>query len=430
MSRLAAIEFWIPLVLLLATPSFGQMYEQAPIHYSQTTANDPVAQLQQRINDRSVTLQFDEDRGYLPSILQALQVPVSSQVLVFSKTSFQQKRISPRRPRAVYFSDDVYVGWVQNGDVVEISSVDPQQGAMFYSISQQADPQPRFMRHTHECLQCHASSLTDGNPGHIVRSVYPDATGFPILSAGSFRTDPKSPFRQRWGGWYVTGTHGRMRHMGNSIADKDRPDQLDVDAGANVTDLAPRLTTAAYMSPHSDIVALMVLEHQTFMHNQIAHTNYAARTTLHNAAIMNEMLGRPADYRSETTQRLLKTLAQRLLKDLLLSGEAPLSDAITGTSGFAEEFVQRGPRDPRGRSLRQLDLRRSLFTYPCSYLIYSQAFDALAPPVQKHVYRGLWDVLTGKDQSEQFAHLSAGDRRAIREILRETKTDLPTYWKS
>ena len=163
---------------------------------------------------------------------------------------------------------------------------------------------------------------------------------------------------------------------------------------------------------------------------KIASTNYGARTTLHNAAIMNEMLGHPADYRSETTERRLKTLAQRLLKELLLAGEAPLNDAIAGTSGFADEFVQRGPRDSQGRSLRQLDLRRRLFTYPCSYLIYSKAFDALATPVKEHLYHGLWDVLTGKDQSDQFTHVSAGDRRAILEILRETKTDLPDYWKS
>ena len=115
---------------------------------------------------------------------------------------------------------------------------------------------------------------------------------------------------------------------------------------------------------------------------------------------------------------------------MLFSGEAKLTDRVQGTSGFAEEFARRGPRDPRGRSLRDFDLRRRLFAYPCSYLIYSAAFDGLPAPVKEYVYRRLWEVLSGKDTSDDFAPLSAGDRRAVVEILRVTKSDLPDYWKS
>lgn len=417
--------------LLWGYVSVGQNYEQAPIHYSQTPVDDSAARLQRRLDRDDAQLHFDNQRGYLASILRELHVPISSQILVFSKTSFQQKRISPSRPRAIYFSDEVYVGWVPEGDVIEVSSVDPQLGAVFYSLRQQEVSKPRLTRHTHECLQCHASSLTDGVPGLIVRSVYPDASGFPILSAGSFRTDHASPLRQRWGGWYVTGTHGPQRHMGNLVvANEDRPNDLDVDRGANVTDLGQYFDTSLYLARHSDIVALMILEHQVGVHNRITTVNFDARAALHRESIMNNMLERPADYRSPATARQLKHLSQRLLEGLLLKGEAPLTSQIVGTSEFAAEFAARGPRDRQGRSLRDLDLRRRLVKYPCSYLIYSKAFDALPAPLRDEVYRGLWDILTRTARNDEYAHLSTADRTAILDILRETKTGLPGYWNS
>src|SRR5262249_53739144 len=135
-------------------------------------------------------------------------------------------------------------------------------------------------------------------------------------------------------------------------------------------------------------------------------------------------------YHSENTTSRVKNAGEPLVKYLLFSGEAALTEPVRGTSGFAAEFARRGPRDGKGRSLRDFDLRRRLVAYPCSYVIYPPAFAGLPGPVKDYVYRRLWEVLTGKDTGADFAHLSAADRQAILEILRATKPDLPDYWKA
>jgi hypothetical protein len=418
---------------LLAVPAdagSGLPYDEEPISYSTAAVDDAVARLQPKIDDGRVRLGRDADHGYLRAVLAALQVPVESQVLVFSKTSLQRDRISPRTPRAIYFNDEVYVGWVPEGEVIEVASTDPRQGTIFYVLPQRERPRPRFRRMTHECLQCHDSSaMTGGVPGLMMRSVYPDRAGQPMLAAGGSVTDQESPFAERWGGWYVTGTHGRQRHMGNVTARaNDDAITLDREAGANVTDLSERFETSAYLAPGSDIVALMVLAHQTRMHDLLTSAGFDVRRALHDAAAIDAALGRPGAPPSEGTLRRIDVAAAAVVRHLLFAGEPSLIDPVRGTSGFADAFTARGPRDRKGRSLHELDLRRRLLRYPCSYLVYGEAFDALPAPLKERVYARLWDALSGKDRSRDFAHLSASDRRAITDILLDTKPGLPAYF--
>jgi hypothetical protein len=403
--------------------------EAAPIHYSTAPSDNAVTRLQKRIQNSEVRLEFDDEHGYLRSSLQALDVPESSQMLVFSKTSLQRQRIGPKTPRAVYFNDEVYVGFCLRGDVMEVSAVDPQLGTVFYTLDQRPDGPPNFRRQTDNCLICHGSTQNQGFPGHLARSLYTDSAGLPILSAGSHRVDYTSPLRERWGGWYVTGTSGRQVHMGNLIlGGKARAEDGDLAAGTNVTDLHDRFTVGLYPTPHSDIVALMVMENQAEGHNRLTRANFLTRLALHDEAEINKALGRPEGYRSESTAGRIKSAGEPLVKYLLQSGEVPLTERVQGTSSFAGDFARRGPRDRHGRSLRDLDLKQRLFRYPCSYLIYSAAFDALPGPVNEYVLRRLWEVLTGRDTGADYAHLSSTDRRAILEILRDTKSNLPAYW--
>ncbi len=422
---LAAVVWW-------AASAAAQMdFDREPINYSTAPRTDRIAQLQSRLEDGRTKLGFDERAGYLPALLRELKISETSQVLVFSKTSFQRERIDPQRPRALYFSDDVYVGSVNRGEVLEISAVDPQLGAVFYTLSQQQAEKPAIVRQLDSCTQCHASSMTDGVPGHLVRSVYPDSRGQPILSAGSFRTTYQSPLRERWGGWYVTGTHGLQRHLGNALFTEPIDlEKIDYEAGANVTELGARVDLTAYRTPHSDIVALMVLEHQTPMHNQFTVANYRARLALREQDVLNKMMNSTSGEFSPGIQRRLERAGDDVLKMMLFVGEAPLTDAVRGTSGFAEYFAGLGPRDRQGRSLREFDLQKRLFKYPCSYLIYSDAFAALPEQVKSHVYRRLWRIVSNQDDDAPFAHLTRDDRRAIYEILSDTKPDLPDYWKS
>ena len=414
---------------LLATTTSGQDIEHDPIHYSTATPHNAVAELADRLAQGAVQLEYDPQRGYLRSLLRALDVPESSQVLVFSKTSLQRERISPQTPRAIYFNDDVLIGSCIGGRVLEISAADDALGTVFYTLNQKRAAQPAVERQTESCMLCHSSSANRGFPGHLVRSLQVDDDGLPLLAHGSFRTDHASPLAERWGGWYVTGTSGNQKHMGNTIFHETAaPAASDNAPGVNLTDLNDRFKTSLCLTPHSDIVALMVLEHQAGMLNRLARATLETRLALHYERDMNQALGQPPDEPSESARRRIRSAGDAVVEYLLFHDEARLTDRVSGTSTFAADFAARGPRDSQGRSLRDFDLTTRLFRYPCSYLIYSRAFDTLPGEVKGHVYQRLWEILNGHGGDKCPGQLSPADRAAILEILRATKRDLPAYW--
>lgn len=335
-------------------------------------------------------------------------------MLVFSKTSLQRELISPKTPRALFFNDDVYVGFIPDAPLLEISVADPKLGAVFYTLDQTRQDKPRLVR-TNQCLECHASSKSMGVPGHLVRSFTTDEMGMVDFRTGTDLVNHRTPLAERWGGWYVTGVHGKQSHLGNLAGEAAfKRHNKQPALNTNVANLTSRFNTARYLAPHSDIVALMVLEHQTHMHNFLTRLNYEATLRI---ARYGEV-------------KYLDSPTEAFLKYLLFTEEAPLSAPISGTSKFAQEFSEQGPKDKQNRSLRDFDLKTRLFKYPCSFLIYSAAFDGLPPALKEKIYRRLWEVLTGQDTRREFVKLSASDRRAILEILIATKPDLPEYWKS
>jgi hypothetical protein len=379
-----------------------------------------VADLAQKVQADKIVLNYDESNGYLRSLLRHLQVPISSQVLVFSKSSFQLSQIGPEAPRAIYFNDDVYVGWVNHGQFIEIAEVDAKSGPAFYKLGQEYDPYPVIHPETEECLVCHDTFQTNTPvPRLLMLSVVPNRAGN-ALKAYARITNDQSPLVERWGGWYVTGTHGKQRHMGNTLVRAQSDDiddikkfmaKMDLNSGANITDLSSKFDTKEYLTPHSDIVALMVLGHQTHVHNIITSGVYEIRDA--------KAQGLSGDKLSDAT----KEAGERIVRAMLFVGEAELTDPVRGTSPFAEEFMKRGPRDSKGRSLRDLDLQHRLMQYPLSYLIYSKSFDEMPGELKEYVRHRIREVLTGEDKSPDFGHLSESDRKAILEILRETKPE-------
>jgi len=407
-------------------------FSDAPINYRSNDLNDPVAKLQKRLDAGETTLAFDDRQGYLKSVLEQLKIPVSSQTLVFSKTSFQYKKISPQTPRALYFNDDVYIGFVHDGKALEAVSFDPEQGAIFYLLDAHKAEKPVFQRAELDCTQCHIAPATRSIPGVLLRSIFPSATGTQVMQSTSFVTGQDSPLKDRWGGWYVTGTSGHQQHMGNTIVqDRDHPELLDRSAGTNITNLTGRFDKSIYLTADSDIVAHLVLGHQTQMHNLITETNYKTRIALYSETQQNKSAADPQSFNvlSEEARKQFEEPAESLVEYMLFANEVPLTDRIHGTSGFAEQFASFGPRDPGGRSLRDFDLRKRIFKYPCSYLIYSESFDALPEPAKQYVYHRLFQVLTEQDRSPAFAHLTHRDRRNILEILLATKQGLPAEWR-
>jgi hypothetical protein len=425
-AAVAAAGCWLacltlPALAQIAVQNQGYVpFSDAPIHYRTQPVTDPVAKLQELLDRGDAKLVYEPTHGYLKSVLEKLEIPVDTQTLVFSKTSFQYKKISPQAPRALYFNDDVYIGQVHDGKVIEVVSFDPMQGAIFYILDEHPSDHPVFQRAELDCTQCHIAAGTRGIPGVLLRSIFTMPTGTQAVQTSAYITGQQSPLSERWGGWYVTGTHGAQTHMGNVVVqDKDNPEKLDRSSGANLTDLSKYINTAAYLTGSSDIVAHLVLGHQTQMHNLITLTNYQTRLALYAAGTT------PL---SDDQRKQYQKPAEELLRYLLFANEAPLESPVKGDSTFTQEFVARGPRDPQGRSLRDFDLHTRIFKYPCSYLIYSQAFDAVPEPAKGYVYHRLLEVLTGRETSPDFAKLTGEDRRSILEILLATKPGLPEEW--
>jgi hypothetical protein len=398
---------------LALTSAVWTQAQQAPVE-----PRDALTRLNERLDSGVSSLDYRDRFGYLPSLLKQLNVDVDSQVLVFSKTSLQQAIITPQNPRALYFNDEVAVGYVPGGEVYELVSLEPSSGLVFYTLDTHRVDAPRLRRRGTECFFCHGLG-NKGAPSLVVATVLPDAHGNPAYTSTFINTiDHRTPFSQRWGGWYVTGTHGAQTHLGNAIAeDPLRPLDLDSSHSQNLTTLEGRFDLSKYLLGSSDIVALMTLEHQVGVVNRINATAVEYRT-----------LNRDGLTDADWTQ--LDADIDDLVRYMLFVDEAPLTAPITGVSGFTQTFSRRGPRDSMGRSLRDFDLKTRTFRYPLSYMIYTRLFDSQPPPILERVYRRLYDVLSGVESSPSYAPLSAADRQAIREILLETKHGLPAYWSA
>ena len=409
--------FWLGAAILsgpTALDALGQdSFDLPPIRYSESISKDPVALLERKIQRGELVLPQDPQFGVLPGLLKELNVPVESQVLVFSKTSLQIHKISPSNPRALYFNDSVYVGYVPGSSILELAANDPDLGAVFYTLDfaplAEANQGVQLVRDRGQCLSCHATSRTENVPGYLVRSIYPDASGRPRTGTSSYTTDYRSLFQTRWGGWYVTGTHGQMRHLGNAFAlDRSDPQKMDLEAGANRSELPSRVQPKLHLQPHSDLVALMVLEHQIRVHNLITKANYEARQAVAMDVSMNQALGRDSGYRSESTQRRIQSAASSLADAILMRNESPLEQLVQGTSSFAETFASQGPLDSQNRSLRQFDLQTRLFRHRLSYLIYTPEFQALPKEILVPLRAHLQETL----RTDEY--------RAEREILEYT----------
>ena len=372
--------------LARATPgqlsdSFSNFADHPAIAYESTPADDAVARLNRAIAAGTVQLTADGPSGYLRSVLDALNVPVQSQIAVFNPDSVQRAIINPRNPRTLFFNDRVAVGWVRGG-FIELAAQDPKQGVVFY-VLEAPGGQPRFARRD-DCLSCHYSYSTAGVPGMLARSI------------GQFTVDHALPFEKRWDGWYVTGDTHSVPNLGTPF-----PEHYD---------------STGYLSTQSDVIALMVFDHQMHMTNLLSRIGWEARVA-----------AAPAERQFEAPVSLA-VAAREIVDYLLFVDEAPLPGAVAGSSGFAEQFATAGPRDSQGRSLRQFDLHTRLMRYPCSYMIYSDVFDALPSTAKEAIYLRMWRVLSGADMDAKYSRLALRDRQAVVEILRETKADLPSLF--
>jgi hypothetical protein len=454
-------------VVVGGLPAYGELLaesilpeaEERIIHYDSAEAlTDPVALMQHRLDAGNTRLRFQSERGYLPDLLKALGVSPTSQCLVFSKTSSQADYTSPATPRAIYFSDNVSIAWVPGAPEIDLASIDPDRGPVFYTLDQNTRKRPAFVRRQ-ECMQCHFGIKTFNVPAGLVRSVYTATDGTPVSRVDGFMSGHTDPLELRWGGWYVTGQllqqtdlrscsllsetgrHGStprvstesdrvQPHLGNLFStNKADPEQLDGTPGTILYDLRGRFDTSRYPSHYSDVVALLVLEHEVRMQNLITYANYQTRYALAEMTSGGQHASARAGLAGWPEQRVALA-GEMLLQYLLFRDEAALKGPIHGTSGFTAQFERAGPRASGGRSLRQFDLKTRLMRYPCSFLIYSPSFDALPQEMRRYLWKRLVEILTGEDRSPTYSTMPAEDRHDVLEILRETKPEFALWLRN
>jgi hypothetical protein len=407
--------------------SVAEEFELAPIHYSKTPARDA---LSSRL-DAAGRLRLQsghEASDTVRALLHELAISPASQVLVFSKTSLQRAHISPANPRALFFNDDVYLGWVPGG-AMEVAAMDPDLGPVFHLVEFDGTAGIKARR-DNECLSCHGGSRTGDIPGLMVRSVPTDPAGEPAPDQPTFVTTTTSPIDERWGGWYVTGAPDNAPHLGNQWITPDHPRAL---ARAEAVDSLDRFfRTAPYPAATSDVLALMVLEHQVEVHNRLTAAMIAVRRGEYRRESMRRELG--IDIAADPAgsyQSVLEAQTRLVTDAIFFRGEAALPDGgIEGAPAFKTAFKANAKRDEAGRSLKDFHLLDRLFKYRCSYLVYTPGFTRMPEPLRGRVLTSMLLTLTSRDPENRQAHLGPAERRAILEILVSTLPDLPGEWRA
>jgi hypothetical protein len=406
-------------------------YEHPPVNYSATTPRDGIMRLKLRLAKGDVALAGGELQ-MVQTLLTELGVSADTQTLVFSRTSFQRSRIRPDQPRALYFSDSFYVGWVPGG-LVEVTAIDPQLGPVFYTMELPGGRRgaPKIERDA-DCLRCHGGAFVREIPGVFVRSVFPDANGDPLLRHGTQLVDDETPFEQRWGGWYVTGYRGATAHRGNAFAFEKGDQLVFAPALKRPAELSAFFDTTAYLKPTSDVVALLVSEHQMAVQNSLTHAGFAARrmTTYQHGLQKTFMEPETDEPVYDSVKSVFASSAQDVVDRLLFLHAAPLPSGITGHPNFVKNFARGAPRSAGGHALKDLQLGERLFAQRCSYLIYSESFRALPETLKVRILDRLDSALRSRDPKDRYAYLPSDEKQRIRDILIETHPDAKARWKN
>lgn len=406
----------------------AEPFEEPPINYSATQTNDRATAINAAFQGRADEIRSMPAKKRLKWLLDELGVPVESQLLVFSKTSMQRDLINPETPRVLYFSDEAYVGWSVTGSF-EVSVFDAKLGTTFYLFDQHAAKDVPLLERSGDCLLCH--SRHEHTPTLRTRSIYPDGNGEPLSGSGGANIAPSTPLAERWGGWYVTGTKAPFEHRANLTGKKaddfEGPNALPT---RNLATLDGVVDTHRYLLKTSDVIPMLMHDHQVHVHNVLSTANQDARIALHRWPAMREILGLPKDAPPQgSCVVVFDSQAEKILDALLCRDEAAWpSGGIQSDGVFASAYAKTRKPDARGRSLRDLDLQTRLFRYRCSPLIYSQSFATLPWELRDIVLLRLSSGLRAFPPSPSFGHLADAERVAIHEILTQTMPDLPAGW--
>lgn len=389
-------------------------FKAAPHSYLDAQPKDRFAELQEKVQQGEVKLDTSNDKAFLSSLLEALNIPITSQIMVFSASSLQSEIINPRNPRSLYFNEDTYLGWVPGG-LVEIIAADPEMGPMFYVYDrlQPGGPVPGVQRST-KCMNCHAGNATRRLPGLIAESLLVSQAG---SSLETYRRDVQGhqiPLEDRFGGWHLTGDHHLSSHKANvmGLAQNRKIEKTPVPPG-QFSDLG------LHLLPTSDILPHLIHEHQIGFENRLVYAIYTLRQLKHEN---RGLLGAAA--KAEIEER-----AQEMARYIMFADEAKFpSRGITGDPAYAQDFLRDRKLTEAGLSLKDFDMRTRMFKHRCSYMLYTDTWKQAPKELKERIYYHM--ALYLRDQPDaHHAHLAPAERMAVRGILKETMNDLPAWWR-
>jgi hypothetical protein len=381
-------------------------FEKPPHNYWQRAPQDRFTKIKADLESGKVKLDHTSEKAFVVSVLKALDISPATQMLVYSTTSLQLSRISPRNPRAIYFNEDVYVGWVPRGQI-EIASIDPDLGGIYYLLDLPRGPRPMVIQRSTRCMNCHAEFEIGRVPGLLIKSVVPGPGGGSLEGFRQENTGHSVPFKDRFGGWHLTGKHGIKQHWGNLVGTLSP-------AGLKKIPNPPgrQFRWATYPVPTSDVLAHLLHEHQVGFVNRAVKATYDVRAALHTGG-------------GKTTpqaEALTAKHARALTRYLLFADEVPLpAGGIGGDALLKKDFLKRARKAKDGASLRDFDLRTRIFKHRCSYMIHSAAFAGLPAPLKQRVFVNLRTALAPGKPHPDSMHLPAAEKNAIAKILTETK---------
>jgi hypothetical protein len=366
--------------------------------YHQITPRDPFSKFMEKVEKGVVMLNYKSDHAYLNSLLKELGISPYSQLLVYSTTSLQLSRISPRNPRAIYFSDDIYVGYVPGGQI-EIIGIDPQLGAIPYifNLPQAQDTTHPKIYRSKRCMNCHASKEMGGAPGLLVGSVIPGPGGGTIDAFRRNIFGHDIPFAKRFGGWHITGENPFPQSWANQTG--------MMKSGQIHKILNPPgkyFTWDNYPVQGSSLIPHLLLEHQVGFTNLCIFATYKFR----------ELNDSKEDFIQEQTDQLLSYI--------LFEKEATLPESIIDKkTRYVMDFEGKMYPDSGQNSLRQLNLVSRILDLRCSYMIFSNSFSGLPIPIKNVLSQKLFNLLSSQQDKlpSKFSYLKKDEREKIKKIL-------------
>jgi len=378
--------------------------------YLEKLPQDPFSNFKRKMESGIIKLNFGSEKKYLSSLLDELTISPHSQLLVYSTTSLQLSRISPTNPRAIYFTDDIYLGYVPGGQI-EIIGIDPQLGAIPYifNLPKENDFKHPTIYRSKRCMNCHASPDIGGAPGLLIASVIPGDGGGSIDAFRKKISGHGVPYEKRFGGWHITGRHPFVETWANQIGEMRDGNILKIPNPPG-----KYFTWDKYLTEKSDLIPHLLLEHQIGFTNRCIAITYKFREL----KILN---------RDSRNINLIEEETQSLLSYILFKNEALLPEnKINSETQYVLDFENSSTRNQKGKDLRKLNLKTRLFNLRCSYMIFSNSFSGL-PSVIKDCLINKLHLILSCDQKKippAFSYLGNDERKIIKQIL---STSLPGF---